>query len=429
MMTPPPDSWRTNVAAVIMDAAGNILLASPTPECKNWHFPQGGVGRKETLLAAMKREVWEEVGLSPESYKVICSIGGYRYRYKEQNIKSVRWKGQEQTYYLLLCNEIKPAIDIEKSPEFAVVKWLPYRKVTPDMFVAFKRPIIEQVLATFFPPSMPIKQLQKYHDNQLTPARYRLKSRVKFSFNNYPANDSILFAGNKDAAAPQIRDLLNDISIFHRSLSRQKKGRLLIIFDGMTGGGCSSSVRRLANCMDPFGLRVESFDQKDLIAMDEYDFLRPFSMRTPRLGQAVIFDHSLYDLLSKRYLRGEMSEDKLRLRMKHLVQFESMLCDEGTRIIKIYLHVSYEEQLRRIEKRRNDPSLRPEHINFHLPSLEEWTREKSIAEDMLNMGIKGERHAWYVIPSDRKWYRELCVLRIIAKNLQTMMLDEQVEIS
>lgn len=428
-MTPPPDSWRTNVAAVIMDAAGNILLASPTPEGKNWHFPQGGVGRKETLLAAMKREVWEEVGLSPDSYKVICSIGGYRYRYKEQNIKSVRWKGQEQTYYLLLCNEVKPAIDIEKTPEFALIKWLPYRKVTAEMFVAFKRPIIEQVLATFFPPSMPIKQLQRYHNSQLTPSRYRLKSGEKFSFSKTPANDSSLFAGSKDAATPQIRDLLADISLFHRALSRQKKGRLLIIFDGMSGGGCSSSVRRLANCMDPFGLRVESFAQKDLIDMDEYDFLRPFSMRTPRLGQAVVFDHSLYDLLTKRYLRGEMSEEKLRLRMKHLVQFESMLCDEGTRIIKIYLHVSYEEQLRRIEKRRNDPSARPEHINFHLPSLEEWTREKAIAEDMLNMGIKGERHAWYVIPADRKWYRELCVLRIIAQTLQGMMLDEQLEIS
>ncbi len=427
-MPPPPDSWRTNVAAVIMDAAGNILLASPTPECKNWHFPQGGVGKKETLLAALKREVWEEVGLSPDSYEVICSIGGYRYRYKEQNIKSVRWKGQEQTYYLLLCKEVKPAIDIEKTPEFAVVQWVPYRKVNAEMFVAFKRPIIEQVLATFFPASLPIKQLQKYHGNQLTPARYRLKIGEKFSFCKTPANDCILFAGTKDAATTQIRDLLADISLFHRALSRQKKGRLLIIFDGMKGGGCSSSVRRLATCMNPFGLRVESFDQKDLIEMDEYDFLRPFSMRTPRLGQAVVFDHSLYDLLGKRYLRGEMSEEKLRLRMKHLSQFESMLCDEGTRIIKIYLHVSYEEQVRRIEKRRNDPSVRPEHIDFHIPSLEEWTHEKSIAEDMLNMGSKSERHAWYVIPSDRKWYRDLCMLRIVAKNLQAMMLDEQVEL-
>lgn len=428
-MTPPPDSWRTNVAAVIMDAAGNILLASPTEECKNWHFPQGGVGRKETLLAALKREVWEEVGLSPDSYKVVCSIGGYRYRYKEQNIKSVRWKGQEQTYYLLLCNETKPAIDITQTPEFAVVKWVPYEMVTADMFVAFKRPIIEQVLATFFPPSLPIQQLQSYHDKQLTPARYRLNAGEKFSFSKTPANDLSLFAGSKDAAATQIRDLLNDIAIFHRALSRQKKGRLLIIFDGMTGGGCSTSVRRLASCMNPFGLRVESFDQMDLIAMDEYDFLRPFSMRTPRLGQAVVFDHSLYDLLAKRYLRGEMSEEKLRCRMQYLAQFENMLNDEGTRIIKIYLHVSYEEQLRRIEKRRNDPSARPEHIDFHLPSLEEWNREKSIAEDMLNMGNKEERHAWYVIPSDRKWYRELCVLRIIAKDLQAMMLDEQVAIT
>lgn len=425
MLLPPPDAWRINVAAVIMDAQGNVLIASTSPEGKNWHFPQGGVRRKESLLDAVKREVQEEVGLSPDAYRVLCSIGGFRYRYKEQNEKSARWKGQEQTYYLLLCHDKQPAISIENTPEFACARWVPYKELQPEMFVSFKRPIIEQVLQIFFPPSLPIKKMRQYHNSMLTPDRYRIKEDEAFSFEERQADDRSLFAGSKDAAFPQMRDLRENIRHLHDAITRKRKGRLLIIFDGLSGSGCSSSLRSLASCMNPFGLSVEQFTEHDLRAMDDYDFLRPFSMRTPRVGQVVIFDHSLYDLLFQRYHRGEMTEAKLRRRMKHLSNFESMLCDEGTSIIKIFLHVSYEEQQRRIEKRLNDPSARPEHIDFHLPLLEDWQKKMDVAQEVLNMGSKSQAHSWYVLPADRKWYRELCVLRIVAEKLQNMLLHDE----
>ncbi len=103
-MPPPPTEWRLNVAAVIMDAAGSVLLACPTLNGRYWHFPQGGVRKNESLLEAVQREVQEEVGLRPDQYQLACSLGGFRYRYPPKNEKSMRWRGQEQCYFLLICH-------------------------------------------------------------------------------------------------------------------------------------------------------------------------------------------------------------------------------------------------------------------------------------------------------------------------------------
>jgi len=100
--------WRLNVAAVIMDSAGNLLLARKSPESKHLHFPQGGVHDGETYQHAMEREVEEEVGLPPSSYEIVARWGGLRYFYREKNRKSDEWDGQQQTWFLLRCHTEKP---------------------------------------------------------------------------------------------------------------------------------------------------------------------------------------------------------------------------------------------------------------------------------------------------------------------------------
>ncbi len=423
-MKRPPTEWRINVAAIIMDAAGKILVGCTSPTGRYWHFPQGGVSKHESLIQAIQREVLEEVGLSPSSYSITCSLGGFRYRYPEKNEKSARWRGQEQTYYLLQCHQEQPPIDISRTEEFERTEWVHWKELKASMFANFKRPIIEQVLAAFFPSSLPAKGLHKHLSSNFSPRRYLTPTGHEIKLDTIDASEHSLFAGSKEIARSQIEQLQEDISSLHAALCAKQKGQLLLIFHGLDGSGCDASVRHLAACMDPFALRVESLIETRCHEMHEGDFLRPLHARCPRVGETVLFDRSLYYMLAHEYLHEQLDKAKLQKRMKYLTQFEAMLSDEGTHIIKIYLHISEEEQQRRFEKRRINPARRPRLEEYSVSYEHNWAEEQELYSYLLTVS-NSKKNPWYVLPADRKWYRDLCVMRIVAETLQNMLLSTE----
>ncbi len=412
--------WRPNVAAVIMDREGNILLASPTDPAKNWHFPQGGVSKKETLKDALRREVQEEVGLYPDQYRIICSIGGYRYQYKEDNEKSTRWKGQEQTYFLLLCHEEKPVIDLSQSPEFHHAQWLPWRDVLPEMFVRFKRETIRQVLETFFPSTMGDSGLSSYLEHTLSPRRYLLQAGEVCSLAELPSDDRALFAGGKAEARAQLSHLYKDILRLHQAVVSKRMGRLLVLFHGVERCGCEGVVQRLAHHMEPFGLRVESLSLYEDEERTNYDFIYPLHKRVPTRGEAVLMDRSVYNSLRVDYLEGKITDEVLLRRLTRLNEFEEMLAEEGTTVIKIYLHISRDEQQRRFNKQHfyvQPHRLAEEQIGS---DPETWQREMQLSESILTC-VNSSSCPWYIIPADKKWYRDLCVTHIVIDTLQQQL--------
>ena len=114
------ERWRQNAAAVILSKDGKVLLGRST-RTGFWNFPQGGAKKTETMEHALAREVWEEVGISPQQYKVVKSISGLRYYYPPGNRQRSRWVGQEQTYFLLQCKTNSPTTSVDRSPEFAEI--------------------------------------------------------------------------------------------------------------------------------------------------------------------------------------------------------------------------------------------------------------------------------------------------------------------
>ncbi len=412
--------WRPNVAAVIMDSCGNLLLASPTNPVKNWHFPQGGVNRRESLKDALMREVQEEVGLHPSQYRIICSIGGYRYQYKDSNEKSNRWKGQDQTYFLLLCYDEKPQIDLSQTTEFVHTMWMPRRDVTADLFVPFKRETIKQVLETFFPSTMGDQGLQSYQEHRLSPRRYLLEDGEACSLSELPTDDRSLFAGGKAQARAQLSHLYKDILRLHQAVVSKCRGRLLILFHGVERCGCEGVVQRLAHHMEPFGLRVESLSLCDDRERSSYDFLYPLHKRVPARGEAVLMDRSVYNSLRVDYLEGKMEEDVLLRRLARLNEFEQMLAEEATTVIKIYLHISHAEQQRRFSKQHF--YVQPHHLAEEQigSDTQTWKREMKFAETLLTR-VNSPSCPWYIIPADKKWYRDLCVTHIVIDSLQQQL--------
>ena len=147
--------YRPNVAALMLDPDGLLLVCERWNLRGSWQFPQGGVDSGEKKKEALFREVREEIGLRPEHYEIIDRRSGYRYLYPPH----VRWKklrkhgnhGQEQTYYLCRVLKGAPEVDVDQDPpEFQSHRWIRPEEFRIEWLPHFKQPVYRQVMADFF---------------------------------------------------------------------------------------------------------------------------------------------------------------------------------------------------------------------------------------------------------------------------------------
>lgn len=147
--------FRPNVAALMVRSDGRLLICERCTVRGAWQFPQGGVDDGESLEAALKREVREEIGLLPEHYDIERSVGGYRYIYPEEIRRKKRKKhgyhGQEQTYFYCRVAETAPEVDVNQIPrEFASYRWIEPHEFDLNWLPDFKREVYVQVMLDFF---------------------------------------------------------------------------------------------------------------------------------------------------------------------------------------------------------------------------------------------------------------------------------------
>ena len=143
--------YRRNAAGIFFKQSGEILVAERIDAPGAWQFPQGGVDDGETVEAAFAREMWEELGLGPETYEVIEQRGGYRYRFPPEHRKRDRWIGQEQTYFKALFLATDNAVRLDgHSREFSDWKWINPADFRIDWVIDFKRDTYRSVFFDFF---------------------------------------------------------------------------------------------------------------------------------------------------------------------------------------------------------------------------------------------------------------------------------------
>jgi putative (di)nucleoside polyphosphate hydrolase len=147
--------YRPNVAALVVNPAGSLLICERATVPGAWQFPQGGVDPGETLEQALFREVREEVGLEPQHYEVVGQRQGYRYLYPHQvrgkKIRKHGNHGQEQTYFLCHLKEGAPAVNVNQKPrEFRAYRWILPEEFDLEWLPAFKRDVYREVMRDFF---------------------------------------------------------------------------------------------------------------------------------------------------------------------------------------------------------------------------------------------------------------------------------------
>ncbi len=147
--------YRPNVAALMVNPDGCLLICERFTVAGAWQFPQGGVDAGETLEEALFREVSEEVGLHPAHYEVVRCRVGYRYLYpahvRGKKVRKHGSHGQEQTYFLCHLHSDAPEVNVNQKPrEFRAYRWIVPEEFDLDWLPPFKRDVYREVMRDFF---------------------------------------------------------------------------------------------------------------------------------------------------------------------------------------------------------------------------------------------------------------------------------------
>jgi PPK2 family polyphosphate:nucleotide phosphotransferase len=196
---------------------------------------------------------------------------------------------------------------------------------------------------------------------------------------------------------------------------------LLICLQGMDTGGKDGTINHILGAMNPQGCRVVGFKQPS-VEEGAHDFLWRIHQVTPARGKVTIFNRSHYEDVLVVRVHDLVPEAVWSRRYEEINAFEKELADAGTHILKFYLHISKEEQLRRFKERLDDPAKQWKISESDYKEREFWDDYMKAYEDALSRC--STRHApWFVIPSDHKWFRDLAIARIVVETMERLNLE------
>jgi PPK2 family polyphosphate:nucleotide phosphotransferase len=208
------------------------------------------------------------------------------------------------------------------------------------------------------------------------------------------------------------------ISDLQQVLWADGRHALLVILQGLDTAGKDGAIRHVFTGVNPQGCRVTAFRQPSLVEQ-EHDYLWRVHAATPGRGQIGIFNRSHYEDVAIVRVKGLVPERVWRRRYRQINEFERHLVENGTTILKFFLHISRAEQRRRLLARIRDPRKNWKMSEADLRERESWDRYMAAYEEAIHRC--GTTHApWYVIPADHKWYRNVAISRIVADTMRGM---------
>ncbi len=208
---------------------------------------------------------------------------------------------------------------------------------------------------------------------------------------------------------------MNDLQ---ERLYAEGKRSLLVVFQAMDAAGKDSTVRKVFAPLNAAGVQVMSFKAPTSQEL-AHDYLWRVHKRCPSRGHISVFNRSHYEEVLIVRVKGFQPKAVWKRRYEHINCFEQLLADEGTAIVKFYLHISKGYQKERLQRRLDRPD---KHWKFNPDDLTErarWDDYMHAFEDVFEKC--SPKHApWYVVPAERRWFRDLLVARVVADTLATM---------
>ncbi|CAH2782012.1 MAG: UDP-galactose-lipid carrier transferase (EC [uncultured Caballeronia sp.] len=228
-------------------------------------------------------------------------------------------------------------------------------------------------------------------------------------------------AGAKDADRERLSELSTALDVLQEKLHAQCSHRILLILQGMDTSGKDSTVRGVFHEVNPLGLRVVPFKAPSETEA-AHDFLWRVHSQVPAAGEFAIFNRSQYeDVLVPRVLK-QIDQEGWERRYRQIRAFEAMLAENGTMIVKCFLHISKDEQKVRLQARIDNPEKHWKFDPSDLDARKLWDDYRLAYEDALG-ATSTDIAPWYVIPADSKTHRNVMVGELMMRTLQGLKLE------
>ena len=230
-------------------------------------------------------------------------------------------------------------------------------------------------------------------------------------------DESEHYQGKKDVN-DELKRHRHRISDLQAKLYGEQRRSLLIVLQAMDTGGKDGTIKGVFQGVNPQGCQVWSFKAPSN-EESAHDFLWRYHQKAPSKGMIHIFNRSHYEDVLIVRVKDLVPESVWRPRYEAINQFEYALTSDGVTVLKFFLHISRDEQKRRLESRLADPDKRWKFSSNDLKERAYWDDYQAAFEDAVNECSTGYA-PWYVVPADNKWYRNLVVARTIADTLEAM---------
>jgi len=246
--------------------------------------------------------------------------------------------------------------------------------------------------------------------------KFALKPGKKINLKNFNPD----FHGNddKETALEEIDRLQKKMQDLQEKLYAQGTQSLLIVLQAMDTGGKDGAIKKVFEGINPQGVRVTGFKAPTSSELAQ-DFLWRIHPHTPPKGFIGIFNRSHYEDVLVVRVNKLVPKKVWEKRYDHINNFERLLTDNGTRILKFYLHINKEEQKKRLQSRLDNPDKNWKFSTGDLPIREQWDDYMTAYESALTR-CNTDYAPWFVVPANYKWYRDLFIARTIVATLEDM---------
>lgn len=214
------------------------------------------------------------------------------------------------------------------------------------------------------------------------------------------------------------QNLKKRMSELQYRLYAERKNGLLIVFQGIDTSGKDSTIRHVISAFNPQSCAVKAFKEPTTEDLS-HDFLWRIHKRAPSRGEIVVFNRSHYEDIIQPRVHKTIHKSIWSQRYEHINAFERCLSDNSIKIIKFFLHISKEEQRKRLEERMNDPSKQWKASESDITERKFWNSYTVAYQDIINR-CSNLWAPWYIIPANKKWFRNLVVALVIVDTLERM---------
>ena len=248
--------------------------------------------------------------------------------------------------------------------------------------------------------------------------RYRLEPGHDVNLEKFDPNDTSGFEGKPEDEPAESAKLNERLRKFQELLYAEHKHKVLVILQAMDTAGKDGVIHRVFQGVNPQGVRVAHFGVPTSEELS-HDFLWRVHSKVPENGEIVIFNRSHYEGVLVERVHDLVPEGAWKLRYRQINDFERLLSESNTIILKFYLHISANEQKKRLQERLDDPTKEWKFSVNDLPERKFWKEYMGAYEDALNKTTT-EWAPWHVIPANHKWFRDIAVSRIMVKALEKL---------